>query len=174
MHRNRQSAKTKWWIILSSWKITYITTIYITVLCVPCPDLSYHLTSSIRFTLGMNANWESITFYYVIGSTEKHNSIRFTEHGQSILLLLVVFHIKIWNSATASFFNMMGLLHSCSYNAIAGINNNLSPSLEHDMRFPNVARNPAIWPSNMDSNLWTYLTSQTMVSMPEAKCIAKL
>lgn len=43
----------------------------------------------------------------------------------------------------SSIFNMMGLLHSCSQNACAGINNNLSPSLEHDVQFTDVASNLA-------------------------------
>lgn len=69
---------------------------------------------------------------------------------------------------------MMGLLHGCLYNAIAGINSNLSSSFEHDMQVAEVARSPAVRWSNVDSNLWIYLTQQTMVSVPEAKMHRKV
>lgn len=77
------------------------------------------------------------------GQLKKHNSFRFTEHGQSSFITVSVCPHKDIKQLYSYIFNMMGLLRSCSHNACAGINNNLSPSLEHDMQFTDVARNPA-------------------------------
>lgn len=113
-HHQAQQSRSSPTFILSCWQFTSTTTRSKFLNDnVPHPDAHNHLTSSVRFASRnkLKVYWKNMTFYYLIGLTEKHKYII------CIFITVGVFpHKSIrqqYNTVRDTY-----LLNSCWHNAI--------------------------------------------------------